>query len=301
MKFLDILFNRKDKEEVFTIPDYFEITTRDMQDYAFLTRSKSFASKKELEEDGGWIDKEIALYKQTEKYKILASKINDLDFVAFSVKNSPYNKGSIDLTLGIDNNAFLRYTFNPSEGLGVIKYLNRNNDFSVGEFIRVLAPLIMNVEKVVYRKGKTLEFTAQLSIIRGEHDNDNEEITFLSSIKERPANAMVEYLQGEEEKEYDISLIGDRDEKVVIQNLSLTNEELNSLYDFYNQIKTNGLNLLMLPNSILIRLAFIGIINNTLVIKGNDNEDVIFTTLNEDELTDGMKSILHKSSKIKTK
>ena len=57
--------------------------------------------KKEIEENGKMIDREINEHNNTQIYKIRYTDISKLDFEAISINNLPYQESSLDTTLEI--------------------------------------------------------------------------------------------------------------------------------------------------------------------------------------------------------
>ena len=285
-----------------TIPDYFEITEQDIKLYFYMLTSKSRTSPEELRRYGDMIDREIAEYKQTEIYKMLSQKMSDLGIQAYSIKMSPYNDSNLDLILGLEGDPFERYTYNPSEGLGVVETFIKENNLTLGEYLNLTVPQILNIKGVNFRKGKGLEFLYKLSYLRGENMNKNEEITFLKNIEYREANSIHEYVSKEKPKEYRAKMIYGLDSKIIIQNLDLDEQGLAILNNFYNNLKNgNFLNLsFQLFEKFNKKIANIILMYDILIIKGNNrNFNTIYTTLNIEELSPVMKKILEDNKNIK--
>lgn len=286
-----------------TIPDYFEITEQDIQRYYFMMTSKSRTSPEELRRDGDMIDREIAEYKQTPVYKILSQKMSDLGIQAYSIKMPPYNDTKLDLTLGLEGHPFERYTYNPSEGLGVVETLIKGANLTLGDYLYFKVHEIFDYKSVKYRKDKGLEFLYKLSFLRSEYENENEEITFLTNIEYRDAHSIHEYTSKEKPKDYRVRMITGLDSKIIVQNLDLDEQELKILSEFYyNQNNGDFLSLsFQLFEKLNKRIANISIMHGILIIKGNNRDyNTIYTTLNIEELSPSMRNILEKEEK-KTK
>ena len=289
--------NPEKKNEI-TIPDYFEITEQDIKLYYFMMTGKSLTSPEELRRDGDKIDREIAEYKQTPEYKMLSQKMSDLDIQAYSIKMPPYNDTKLDLTLGLEGYPFERYTYNPSEGLGVVETLIKGADLTLGNYLYYKVHEILDYKSVKYKKGKGLEF-----LLRGKYENENEEITFLKNIEYRDVHSIHEYICKEKPKDYKVRMVAGLDSKIIVQNLDLDEQELKILSKIYNsQNNGNFLSLsFQLFEKLNKRIASISIMHGILIIKGNDRDyNTIYTTLNVEELSPGMKNILEEEEK-KTK
>ena len=306
MKILERLLNlkkpesKKQKEEEFVLPDYFEITSKDIDEYIYMTTSLAKTSPEELRRDGKKIYAEIEKYMKTQKYKILSSKFSELDFPAITVKKPPYIIANVDLTLGLEHIPFKRFVFNPSEGLAVFPVLNKGSNNTIGDFLILQAPGILNFTQMVYRKGKNLEFSYKLSILRGEYDNENEEISFTSCVEDRGVKTVAEYTYLEKQREFTLDFLNDQGMKVIIQDLDISEEELQMIYNYYQNLGNTDFTEMSIKLNELLqnRIAFISIMNGTLVIKGTEkNNGKIQTSLKEEELTEGMKKLIGRKLK----
>ena len=300
MSIFDLLFPKKEKniikEEKFILPDYFEIKDKDINYYNFMLTVKTYISKKELEKNEEMIDRDIEEYKNTQMYKILSTNINELDIKAISVSNLSYQDSNLDTTLEINDEIYNRYFLNPSKGLAFQKKMieKKNEPLSLGFYLKSYASSFINPFKIIYRKGKDLEF-----VNKSKDENINKETTFLSNVEERNAHTINEYILQEKIMNYKLKLI-EGDSRLFIENLMLNNEQQILLDNFCHKIKLND----FIDLSILLnkqfnnRISFISKVNDILIIKGNNQEEnIIYTTLKKEELSDTMKQLLDEKIK----
>lgn len=300
MSIFDLLFPKKEKniikEEKFILPDYFEIKDKDINYYNFMLTGKTYTSKKELEENEEMIDRDIEEYKNTQMYKILSTDINELDIKAISVSNLSYQDSNLDTTLETNDEIYNRYFLNPSKGLAFQKkMIEKNNEpLSLGFYLKSYASSFINPFKIIYRKGKDLEF-----VNKSKDENINKETTFLSNVEERNAHTINEYILQEKIMNYKLKLI-EGDSRLFIENLMLNNEQQILLDNFCHKIKLND----FIDLSILLnkqfnnRISFISKVNDIIIIKGNNQEEnIIYTTLKKEELSDTMKQLLDEKIK----
>ena len=300
MSIFDLLFPKKEKtiikEEKFILPDYFEIKDKDINYYNFMLTGKTYTSKKELEENEEMIDRNIEEYKNTQMYKILSTDINELDIKAISVSNLSYQDSNLDTTLEINDEIYNRYFLNPSKGLVFQKKMieKKNEPLSLGFYLKSYSSSFINPFKIIYRKGKDLEF-----VNKSNDENINKETTFLSNVEERNAHTITEYILQEKIMNYELKLI-EGDPRLFIENLMLNNEQQILLDNFCHKIKLND----FIDLSILLnkqfnnRISFISKVNDIIIIKGNNQEEnIIYTTLKKEELSDTMKQLLDEKIK----
>jgi len=300
MSIFDLLFPKKGKtiikEEKFILPEYFEITDKDINYYNFMLTGKTYTSKKELEENEEMIDRDIEEYKSTQMYKILSTNINELDIKAISVSNLSYQDFNLDTTLGINDEIYNRYFLNPSKGLAFQKKMieKKNETLPLGIYLKSYSPSFLTPSKVIYRKGKDLEF-----VNKSKDEIINKETTFLSNVEERNAYTITEYILQEKIMNYEVKLI-EGDSRLFIENLMLNNEQQILLDNFCHKIKLND----FIDLSILLnkqfnnRISFISKVNDILIIKGNNQEEnIIYTTLKKEELSATMKQLLDEKIK----
>ena len=197
--------------------------------------------------------------------------------------------------MGIENNAFKRLLFNPSEGLALLTKMNQKNDITLGDYLTLITPAIMSYSEVIYIKGKVLKFVYKLSFLRGENDNNNDELTFVSNVDDKGANNISEYIARCDKNDYQLKLVSDPSSKIVIQNLKVDDEVLQKISIFYSKLQLGSFSELsiFLEQNFQNQITFIGMMNGVLVVKGNDEtERCIYTSLTKEELTDGMKEIV---------
>ena len=300
--------------DTFKIPDYFEISEKDSKEYHFYSHSKAETSPKELEMDGEKINREINQYMQSQQGRILSSKLDELDIVAIHVKNIPNKDEYVDTVLDLkQKNNWVDLFVNTSRGIAIQMSLVKHEGMPLGMFFELFVTTFMNFRKIKYKKRKELEIEYKNSILRGEYETKNEEITFLSGIKKREVECVVDYIKDEKKeideqsRDYKLSLYSTlfkRDSEIIngiiVKNLKLNNSgteliELDSLaregideekedsfgnfaYELYNKYNK--------------RITFVSKVNGTIMIIGIDkDEKCIYTTLPENKLTKELKEL----------
>ena len=283
---------QNNKMTEFSIPDYFEITSTDIKEFQLFRRTFNIkGDDKELR------DKDYEKYQKTKEFYILSTIIKTLDFPAISIINSP--DSDFDITLGLKSNPLYRNNLNPS--LGLVLMMSNSYESDLATFLIITAPGIMRIPKLVYKKGKCLEFHYTNNI--KETKNINKEIAFLSNYKNKYNKSYIDSLAAEKPKDYEIQLIKDLESKIIIQDLNINEQDISILNNFYFELQSNSFDDLSLSlyHSLNERISFISIKNGYLIIKGNDQEEkTIYTTLQEDELSEEMHNLLSKS-KIRKK
>ena len=179
--------------------------------------------------------------------------------------------------------------------------MSNNSKSDLATFLIITAPGIMRIPKLVYKKGKCLEFHYTNNI--KETKNINKEIAFLSNYKNKYNKSYIDSLAAEKPKDYEIQLIKDLESKIIIQDLNINEQDISILNNFYFELQSNSFDDLSLSlyYSLNERIFFISIKNGYLIIKGNNQEEkTIYTTLQEDELSEEMHNLLSKS-KIRKK
>ena len=178
--------------------------------------------------------------------------------------------------------------------------LNKDSDNKIADFLILQAPGVLDFTKLVYRKGKNLEFTYKLSFLRREKENENEEVYFPACVEDRGVKTVAEYTYLEKQREFTLDFINNQEMKVVIEDLDVTEEELQILQDYYQNLgNTDFTEMSTKLNELLKnRIAFISIMNGILVIKGTEkNNGKIQTSLPEEELSEGMKNLIGRKLK----
>ena len=294
MNLFDI-FKKKSKEENFQLPDNFEISFDDVREYIFMTTSKTYTDSLELEREVDLIDSEISRYKNTLKYKILSTKLRELDFKGINVKQVPYVDNDIDIILGLKGNSFQKNLYSPSLGVSLQYKLmeKEGGELPIGSFLHTFIPFFMNFTKIVYKKGKNLELYYELCYLKNENDNSNEEITYLCGIKDKNVKNLNEYFKledGEKKIDYKI-LYKDSCKKIIIQNLKLSSLEFNIIENIIS--KNNDFESILgeLYKNFYSNISFVSKIGDKFIILGNDIDNTIYTTFPYEEWTNGLKDI----------
>ena len=292
MSLFNVFKKRKKDIEKFILPDFFEITEDDIKEYMFMTTSKSYTSPLELEKNVYMIDKEIKKYKETEKYKILSTELKYFEFKKICVKHVSYIENDIDTILGFKNNNFQRSLYMPSLGISTqFSLFKEDNDIPFGNYIWTFVSSFIEPISIRYEKDKKLELDCKSHYLMEENDNSNQEVTNLGSIKKRNVKSLMDYCKQEDkERKSDYNILSSiSNAKIIIQNLYLKNSEL---IEMENLIKNcNSFEDLVdkLYEKYNLRICTISKINDIYIIKGNDSENIIYTTLPYDEWTNGLK------------
>ncbi|MBR5662521.1 MAG: hypothetical protein IKX00_02575 [Bacilli bacterium] len=297
MNIFEKIFGKKTKEiepeKKFILPDNFEITMQDINYYHFMETGKTYTSPEELKRDGKEIDRKIEEYKKTDIYKILSTNLNDLDFKEIIINKPSYSIGNINLTLGIKGDSYTRCIFNPSIGLSIVTKINNSSKLTLYDFIK-FSPYFLTSSKVAYEKGKKIEFFNKVNGLSEESDNNNKEVTFTNNVEKRDVDNVYQYFALDQKQDYSIKYLDDYSSKILAFNLTMTDYELSIIKTFSENVNFNNFDELsnLLKETLNNKILFISMMYGVIVIKGIDkDENVIYTSLSKDELTDELKEL----------
>lgn len=290
-------FIKNNKLEEFSIPPKFEITNQEIAEFNFYYRGKSLTSESELQKDGAKIDADIAKYMSTNKAKILNSSLNEFNIRAITVRSLPYNYGDISHSFkkydSKDNISNMRH---PSRIL--LESFEQNKGISLFNYLKVCIGTWMECKKAEYLEGNSFSFTNKTNFLQREKDNNNIEIAFAKDnnyfgTHENNSNTDSLYLVPNMFRRSDNPFKG-----IVIQNFTLSNDELNTLETMdkqFEKVCTQEAEsfssfeelAFKLNDKYLGRIAFIVRINGMVLIQGRDlSEKIIYTTILEQCLPD---------------
>ena len=157
------------------------------------------------------------------------------------------------------------------------------------------------IRGITYRTGK---------LVSSAVDKDESTVydmyyNFSEELKKIPSHRILAINRGEKEEflkvKFEVDeekILGFLESKIIIQDLNINEQDISILNNFYFELQSNSFDDLSLSlyYSLNERIFFISIKNGYLIIKGNNQEEkTIYTTLQEDELSEEMHNLLSKS------